>query len=155
MLTYCITELVDSWGNFKFMTMIVYATESNLTATEFIEVLITSSLGERRPIDDYDRVKKMLAHADLIITARCEGKLIGVSRCITDFVYCAYLSDLAVDVAFQHQGIGKELIRRTKLELPQAKLILLSAPDAVNYYPKIGMTKFESAFFLNDVESLL
>lgn len=135
--------------------MIVYAIESNLTAEEFIEVLIKSTLSERRPIDDLLRIKKMLAHADLILTARIEGKLVGVSRAISDFVYCTYLSDLAVDEAYQHKGIGKELIRRTKLEIPQAKLILLAAPAAVGYYPKIGMTKFENAFVLNDVESLL
>lgn len=135
--------------------MIVYAIESNLTAKEFIEVLIKSTLGERRPIDDLVRVEKMLAHADLILTARVDGKLVGVSRAISDFVYCTYLSDLAVDEAYQHKGIGKELIRITKLEIPQAKLILLAAPAAVGYYPKIGMTKFENAFVLNDVEALL
>lgn len=135
--------------------MIVYAIESNLSAEEFIEVLVKSTLGERRPIDDFARIKEMLAHADLILTARVDGKLVGVSRAISDFVYCTYLSDLAVDEAYQHKGIGKELIRRTKLEIPQAKLILLAAPAAVGYYPKIGMTKFENAFVLNDVEALL
>jgi GNAT superfamily N-acetyltransferase len=135
--------------------MIVYAIESGLSAEEFIDVLVKSTLGERRPVNDLERIKKMLAHADLILTARVDGKLVGVSRAITDFVYCTYLSDLAVDAAFQHKGIGKELVKRTKLEFPEAKLILLAAPAAVDYYPKIGMTKFENAFVLNDADALI
>lgn len=134
---------------------IIYAVESNLNAQEFIEVLINSSLGERRPIDEFETIEKMLVNADLILTARFEGKLVGVARSITDFVYCTYMSDLAVDMGFQHKGIGKELIRRTKLALPKAKLILLAAPAAVSYYPKIGMTKFENAFILNDSNELI
>lgn len=117
-------------------------------------MLNRSTLGVRRPVDDPDRIAAMLAHADLIVTARVDGKLVGVARSVTDFVYCTYLSDLAVDQAFQHQGIGKELIRRTKLEAPNAKLILLSAPNAVDYYPKIGLSRHEQCFVLDDINSL-
>lgn len=132
----------------------LYSLEPNLTPAEFISVLNNSTLGERRPVDDPDRIATMLANADLVVTARMDGKLVGVARSVTDFVYCTYLSDLAVDLAFQHQGIGKELIRRTKLEAPKAKLILLSVPNAVDYYPKIGMTRHEQCFVLDDIHSL-
>ena len=131
-----------------------YALEPDLSAAEFIDVLNRSTLAERRPVDDPDRIASMLAHADVIITARVDGKLVGVARSVSDFVYCSYLSDLAVDQAFQHQGIGKELIRRTKRETPDAKLILLSAPKAVEYYPKIGMTRHEQCFMLDDVNDM-
>lgn len=134
--------------------MITYQVEKNLSVAEFTEVLINSTLGERRPIQEPERIAKMLEHGNLLITARFEGKLVGVARTLTDFLYCGYLSDLAVDNAFQKQGIGKELIRRTKLEIPQAKLILLSAPKAVDYYPKIGMTKHAHCYFLDDVNEL-
>jgi ribosomal protein S18 acetylase RimI-like enzyme len=117
--------------------------------------LIASTLAERRPVDEPERLQKMLEHGNLIVTARtADGKLVGVSRALTDFVYCTYLSDLAVDEAFQHQGIGTELIRQTKLASPQAKLILLSAPKATGYYPKIGMSQHEFCFFLDRVEEL-
>jgi predicted N-acetyltransferase YhbS len=79
---------------------------------------------------------------------------VGVSRSLTDFLYCTYLSDLAIDEKYQKQGIGKELIRLTKKETPKAKLILLAAPKAVNYYPKIGMTKWEQCYVLDDVDDL-
>jgi GNAT superfamily N-acetyltransferase len=131
-----------------------YALEPDLSAVEFIDVLNRSTLAERRPVDDPDRIASMLANADLIVTARVDGKLVGVARSVSDFVYCTYLSDLAVDQAFQHQGIGKELIRRTKRETPDAKLILLSAPKAVEYYPKIGMTRHDQCFMLDDVDDL-
>ncbi|WP_338360066.1 GNAT family N-acetyltransferase [Yeosuana marina] len=134
--------------------MISYQIENNLNAEEFISVLNKSTLGERRPVNDQQRVNKMLEHANLIITARDKGQLIGVSRSITDFVYCTYLSDLAVDEAYQKQGIGKHLIRLTKQETPEAKLILLSAPKAVKYYPKIGMTQWEQCYVLDNVKKL-
>ncbi len=134
--------------------MIQYQTEENLSVEEFRTILVNSTLGERRPIDEPETLSKMLQHGNLIITAREDGKLIGVARSLTDFLYCTYLSDLAVDEAYQKRGIGKELIRQTKLTTPKAKLILLSAPKAVHYYPKIGMTKWEQCYVLDHVNNL-
>ena len=134
--------------------MIIYKIENNLSVEEFREVLINSTLGERRPIDDSERLKKMLSYANLIITARENGKLVGVSRSLTDFSFCTYLSDLAVDESYQKKGIGKELIRRTKVETPDARLILLSAPAAVEYYPKIGMEQFVQCYTIKDINQL-
>lgn len=134
--------------------MLTYQIEKNLSLEEFTYLLIKSTLGERRPINEPDRIAKMLEHGNLIITARFDGKLVGVARSLTDFLYCTYLSDLAVDKKFQKQGIGKELIRLTKLETPKAKLILLAAPKAVNYYPKIGMTRHKNCYFLDDINKL-
>lgn len=134
--------------------MITYQVDKNLTAEEFIDVLNKSTLGERRPVDEPERILKMLEHGNLIITARENNVLIGVARSLTDYLFCTYLSDLAVDQAYQKQGIGKELIRLTKLETPRAKLILLSAPKAVEYYPKIGMKQWEQCYVLDNVEDL-
>ncbi|MGB1004751.1 MAG: GNAT family N-acetyltransferase [Salibacteraceae bacterium] len=134
--------------------MIKYQIEPNLSASDFIELLIKSTLGERRPIDQFERIKAMLEHANLIVTARDNGELIGVARSLTDFAYCTYLSDLAVDTDYQKQGVGKELIRLTKKETPKAKLILLAAPKAIDYYPHIGMTKHHACFLLTDEKDL-
>ncbi|MCB0611074.1 MAG: GNAT family N-acetyltransferase [Lewinella sp.] len=133
---------------------ITYQIENDLPADEFTAVLRASTLGLRRPVDDPERMAAMVRHANLIVTARLDGKLVGVARSVTDFVFCTYLSDLAVDQALQRQGIGRELIRRTKLATPQAKLILLSAPAAVDYYPRIGMTRHDAAFYLDDAEDI-
>lgn len=134
--------------------MIEYQIEKNLSAEEFRMVLISSTLGERRPVDEPDRIQKMIEFGNLIVTARENGRLIGVSRSLTDYTFCTYLSDLAVVFTHQKKGIGKELIRRTKLAAPLAKLILLAAPAAVSYYPKIGMTRHENCFYLDDVNNL-
>ncbi|HQW12706.1 MAG TPA: GNAT family N-acetyltransferase [Saprospiraceae bacterium] len=134
--------------------MITYEIEENLNVEEFIQVLVNSTLGERRPIDERDRISKMLQHGNLIITARHNGKLVGVARSLTDFSFCTYLSDLAVDDAYQKRGIGKELIRLTKKETPKAKLILLAAPKAVNYYPKVGMTQWAQCYVLDNINDL-
>ncbi len=133
---------------------ITYQIENDLPAEEFTAVLRASTLGLRRPVDDPERMAAMVRHANLIVTARLDGQLVGVARSVTDFVFCTYLSDLAVDQALQRQGIGRELIRRTKLATPQAKLILLSAPAAVDYYPRIGMTRHDAAFYLDDAEDI-
>ncbi|MEM6261540.1 MAG: GNAT family N-acetyltransferase [Bacteroidota bacterium] len=134
--------------------MITYTTEETLTVAEFKDVLVRSTLGERRPIDEPDRLQEMIAQADLIVTARDNGKLVGVARSISDFAYCTYLSDLAVDRTYQKQGIGKELIRHTKLTAPQATLYLVSAPAAIPYYPRIGMEQYEHCYVLRKVEQL-
>ena len=134
--------------------MIVYQIENDLGADEFTHLLINSTLGERRPVHEPERIAKMLEHGNLIITARLNRKLIGVARSLTDFLYCTYLSDLAVAADHQKLGIGKELIRLTKKETPSAKLILLSAPKAVDYYLKIDMKKWEQCYVLDDIEEL-
>jgi len=134
--------------------MVTYQIEETITTGEFREVLINSTLGERRPVDSVETLSKMLEYGNLIVTARENNKLIGVARSLTDFHYCTYLSDLAVDEKYQKMGIGKELIKRTKLATPKAKLILLSAPKAVDYYPKIGMKHHEQCFVLDDVNNL-
>lgn len=129
------------------MHPVTYQTEPSLMADEFIDLLVRSTLAERRPVDDRERIEAMLRNADLIMTARCGGRLVGVARAITDFAYCCYLSDLAVDEACQRQGIGKELMRRVaEAAGPGTKLILLAAPKAVDYYPKIGMVRHESCW---------
>jgi predicted N-acetyltransferase YhbS len=117
-----------------------FGLEPNLSADEFRAVLITSTLAGRRPAQDLDRLDKMLRNADIVATARDAGRLVGVSRAITDFAYSCYLSDLAVDVAYQHQGIGKRLIAETHRAAGDGTtLVLHAAPAAESYYPRIGM----------------
>ena len=136
------------------MSKITYKIENALDPSEFREVLIKSTLAERRPVDDLERIKKMCASANLIVSAKEDEKLVGVARSVTDFAYCTYLSDLAVDVKYQKMGIGKRLIEETKKAAPQAKIILLSAPAAIDYYPKIGMKRHEHCFTLDDISEL-
>lgn len=128
---------------------IKYTSQPMLTAEQFIDVLNRSTLGERRPVDDLECIEGMLKHADIIMTATHKDKVIGVARSVTDFNYCCYLSDLAVDKQYQKHGIGKSLIERTQEMLgKKCKIILLSAPAATEYYPKIGFTQHHSAWTL-------
>ncbi len=124
-----------------------YAFEPDLPAEEFRTVLIASTLADRRPADDLVRLDKMLRHADIVVTARTEGRLIGVSRAVTDFSYCCYLSDLAVAVSHQRQGIGRRLIAETHARAgADTTLILVAAPAAETYYPRIGMQRLASCW---------
>ncbi|MES2506108.1 MAG: GNAT family N-acetyltransferase [Verrucomicrobiota bacterium] len=126
-----------------------YQIEPSLTVSEFIAVLQSSTLAERRPIDDVPRMDRMLRQADIILTARCEGELIGIARTLTDGSYSTYLADLAVAQSFQGRGIGHELIRRTHEAAGlQTNLILIAAPGARTYYPHIGMAAHDSCWII-------
>ena len=130
-------------------TAIVIALEPNLTVEEFLQILDRSGLAERRPITEPSTIAGMLRNADLIVTARSEGRLVGISRAITDFSFCTYLSDLAVDRDFQHREIGKTLIKRTHEAAGLGtSLILLAAPKAREYYPRIGMASHDSCWWI-------
>jgi ribosomal protein S18 acetylase RimI-like enzyme len=130
------------------MSAISYAVENDLGVEEFIDVLKRSTLAERRPVAELGRIGKMLSHANLIVAARNDdGLLIGVSRCLTDFAFCCFCSDLAVDAAYQGQGIGERLLDISAAEAGEhAHFILLSAPKAIGFYEKIGMVRHPACF---------
>ena len=134
--------------------MITYRTGNDLNLDQVIELYRASTLGERRPVDERERMAAMLKYANLVITAWDGELLVGLARSITDFSYATYLSDLAVLVSHQRHGLGKELMRRTQAAAPQATVILLSAPKAVDYYPRIGFTAHPSAWVLKPDEQL-
>ena len=111
-----------------------------------IAVYRDSSLGERRPIDDRDRMRAMLRNANLVVTAWDGEMMVGIARCLSDFQYVTYLADLAVRTSYQRIGIGKELIRHARAGAPNAEIVLLAAPDAESYYPHIGFTRHPQAW---------
>lgn len=129
---------------------IVYEHSRKIRDEEFVDVLRRSTLAERRPVDDAACIRAMLAHADLVCTAWDGKLLVGVARSVTDFEYCCYLSDLAVDEKYQKKGIGKRLIGLTQSRLgKKAKIILLAAPKAEGYYGKVGFAQHRSAWVLD------
>ena len=134
--------------------MITYRTGNDLDVDAVIELYQTSTLGERRPVDDRERMAAMLEHANLVITAWEGDLLVGISRSLSDFAYVTYLSDLAVRLSHQRQGIGKELMRRTQQAGGEAYIVLLAAPKAVDYYPRVGFTRHESAWLLREGEPI-
>ncbi len=140
----------DAWASLATAPEgIVFAREEGRLSVEaFRDVIRRTDLN--RPVDDTPRLTAMLAHANLVITARdVSGHLIGVARSLTDFVFCCYLSDLCVDEAYQGRGIGRALIAETKRVIgPDSMLLLLSAPKPMTYYPRIGMEKVDNAFLI-------
>jgi len=128
---------------------ITYSSTAKISADQAIDLYIRSTLGERRPIHNRQAFENMYQHANLIISAWDDDKLVGISRSLTDFSYVAYLSDLAVDVQYQKQGIGKQLIEKTKSDLePECLLVLLAAPKAREYYGPLGFEQHPSAWIL-------
>ena len=135
--------------------MIEYRTGNNLDLEQVTELYHASTLGARRPIDDRERFSAMLKNANLVITAWDGDLLVGIARSITDFSYFTYLSDLAVRVSHQKQGIGKELMRRTQeLGGPKTNLLLLAAPAAQDYYSHVGFALAPNAWLLKPGEQI-
>ncbi len=138
------------------MNDIQYRHGNDLVLEEVIDLYRASTLGERRPVDDETIVSDMLRHANLVVTAWDGATLVGISRTLTDFSYVGYLADLAVRASYQRQGIGTGLIKQTReLMGPRSMLVLLAAPKAVDYYPKLGFTKHQSAWVLRRTETLI
>ncbi len=129
------------------MITIHFEESKEISAAELADVFRKS--GIRRPVEDLPRLQKMLDQADIIMTAWDGMRLVGVARAITDFSYCCYLSDLAVDQDYQNQGIGKELVKRVHERLgEEISLILLASPIAMDYYPKIGFQKIQNGYII-------
>lgn len=130
---------------------IVYQIDTTPDTATIIDLYISSGLN--RPIEDKERITKMYANSNLIVTAWDNDKLVGISRSITDFCYCCYLSDLAVRQEYKSAGIGKNLIALTKEKIgDQTMLLLLSAPTAMGYYPKVNFQKVENGFIIKRIK---
>lgn len=137
------------------MAPIHYKINTPISVVQFRDLLVRSTLAERRPIDDIDCLEGMLANSNLVVSAWQDEQLIGIARSVTDFHYACYLSDLAVDLAFQNQGIGKQLQRLTQEALgAQTKLILLAAPAAHTYYEHLGFEQHPRCWVLSRDKSL-
>jgi predicted N-acetyltransferase YhbS len=135
--------------------MITYRVGNDLDLDAVLDLYRASTLGERRPVDDQAILFDMIRHANLVVTAWDDDQLVGISRSLTDFTYVAYLADLAVRDTHQKLGIGRELIARTRAEMgPRAMIVLLAAPAAVDYYPKLGFTQHGSAWILKAADEL-
>lgn len=135
--------------------MITYKTGNNLNLDQVIALYKACSLGPRRPVEDRDRMAIMLQHANLVITAWDDDELVGISRALTDWVYTTYLADLAVHELYQKKGIGKELIRHTQAATDlKTRLVLLAAPAAEQYYPKIGFAHMPNAWSVAPGENI-
>jgi GNAT superfamily N-acetyltransferase len=126
-----------------------YRRDRPLTRAQFRDLLQCSGLAARRPVDDPATLDAMLAHADLLVTAWDGDRPVGVARSLTDYRYCCYLADLAVDRAWQRQGVGRRLLAATRTALaPGCMLLLLAAPAAAAYYPRVGFAPHPSAWVL-------
>lgn len=135
--------------------MIEYKRDVEVTVDEAIELYVDSTLGLRRPVGDRERFSAMLKNANLTITAWDGDLLVGISRCVTDWVWTTYLADLAVRRSCQRQGIGKELMRRTQQAAPEARLLLLAAPEAADYYAHVGFKHMPRAWWLQPEEGIV
>lgn len=130
------------------MKNIEYKVNSPLETAQIIALY--ENCGLPRPIQDEARIAEMFGNSTLVISAWFDAELVGISRSLTDFVWCCYLADLAVRKDFQKAGVGRKLVELTREKVGEKSMVLLlSVPDALEYYPKIGMEKVENGFIYN------
>ena len=134
--------------------MIDYRLNATLSVDDLIDVFIDSTLAERRPVDDRARMQAMLDASNLFVTAWQGDRLVGVARSLTDWAYATYVSDLAVRKSHQRRGVGRDLLRATRAAAPLATIVLLAAPAAADYYPRLGMSRHGSAWFLRPDQAI-
>lgn len=135
------------------MEEIEYRRGNDIDLDAMIELYRSSTLGERRPVGEREIMAGMLGESDLIISAWVGDLLVGISRTLTDYVYVAYLADLAVHGDYQKRGIGKRLVAETRSALaPTCFITLLAAPKADDYYPKLGFSRNPRAWVLSPIQ---
>ncbi len=127
---------------------VTYRTNYQVTAEAVAELFISS--GIRRPANDLDRIQQMLDNANLTLTAWDSERLVGIGRALTDYSFCCYLSDLAVAAEYQRQGIGEEIVQQIHKTIGNdVMLLLLAAPEAMDYYPHIGFEAADNAWIIH------
>ena len=134
--------------------MIEYRLNAAVDVDSVIDLYVASTLAERRPVDDRPRMQAMLLASNLVVTAWSRGQLIGIARSLSDYAYATYVSDLAVRRSHQRRGIGRALLRATRAAAPQATIVLLAAPAAEGYYPRVGMLRHDSAWYARPGDAL-
>lgn len=134
--------------------MVTYQLETDLPLPEYIEILNSSGLAKRRPMDDTDQLHRMIVGSNMIITAREDGELVGVLRALSDFCYRTFIADLAVRTERQGEGLGRALLQKARDTAPEARLFLFSAEEAEGFYQKLGFQLHERCYQLKVGESL-
>ena len=128
---------------------IVYAQEQSLPVEDYVTVLGEGAMRNRRPLANKVRIAEMIAGANFIVTAREDGVIVGLARCITDNAWIAYCAELAVRENWQGRGVGAGIIKAARDILgPRLGLTLISEAEAVGFYQRIGMEQIDRAFFL-------
>ncbi|MFF3644206.1 GNAT family N-acetyltransferase [Streptomyces sp. NPDC002564] len=98
--------------------------------------------GLNGPLDDPDRMRRMLETSQHILTARVKGRLVGLIRVLTDLSFNAFVADLAVHPDQQRRGIGSDLLRRATEPHPGVKFVVHPGNHSGDFYRKQG---FQSA----------
>lgn len=134
------------------MSGIVYAREPDLPVDDYIAVVGDSALGEHRPLDDRERIARLLAGSNVVVTARLDGQCIGLARGVSDGAWVCYLADLAVRDSHQGRGIGRGLLLETRRLIgPDIGIALLALTGAVSFYdrigPALGMAAYPHAYW--------
>ena len=76
-------------------------------------------------------------HSTFVFSAWDGDKLVGCVRVLSDMMFRSVIYDLAVQPAYQRNGIGKELVHKCLETCPHSEW-LVQTDKAAEFYKKIG-----------------
>ena len=128
--------------------------EENLSPEAYIDFLKRSDLGSQYPKERfYERISKLVKNVSISLVARNKDEtIVGVLYGLTDFSYWLYVTDLGVDKNYEHQGIGRALMKKAH-ELAGGEkdiaIYLIANEKAIPFYEKLGMKKSDDVMQYN------
>jgi GNAT superfamily N-acetyltransferase len=134
---------------------IIYAQEQSLPVSDYVAVLATTYMRDSRPIGNAERIGRILAGSNMIVTARDEaGAIVGLGRGISDGEWVVYLADLVVHADHQRKGIGSGILKKMKEIIgPGMGIVLVAYPQAEAYYKKIGLGSMPAFYVDREVRT--
>lgn len=114
-----------------------YTFESGLTIHE-IKALF-GTVDDQKYLNDPAETARGFANSTLL-TARDQGKLVGLIRGVSDMHTVAFIQDLVVVPDYQHQGIARELLTQFDDYFKQVARIVIvcDKPELGKFYETEG-----------------
>ncbi|MCR5496066.1 MAG: GNAT family N-acetyltransferase [Treponema sp.] len=131
--------------------------EERLSPEAYIDFLKRTDLGSQYPKERfYERISKLVKNVAISLVARNKDEtIVGVLFGLTDFSYWLYVTDLGVDRNYEHQGIGRTLMKKAH-ELAGGEkdiaVYLIANQNAIPFYEKLGMKKSDDVMQYNHID---
>jgi len=83
-----------------------------------------------------------LRNSHCLVTARDDGRLVGLANAISEGHLVAYFPHMLVHPAHQRRGIGRAMVQLLMVRYKDFHQLMLTADgDAVGFYERVGFTR--------------
>ncbi|GAB7023408.1 GNAT family N-acetyltransferase [Salidesulfovibrio brasiliensis] len=101
---------------------------------EAAELMRTAPLADRKP----DVVRRCFENSDVVAFAWQDGRLVGMTRMLSDHTCQAVLYDLCVLPQAQGTGVGRQLMKAALKRCDAPSVVLWAVPGKEGFYEKFG-----------------